>query len=264
MKYCPTLEVSSGVYIRKTTVLWLLQEGERVSSDRLFRVRATQPYDTSTSQLQPSTHDMNLRLPKISDEAEVGDMCVFDRENGWMIGCVLQFAFYKEKTITNYQYKGSIANIHDKNLGVMCTWYTRKEHSGTFEMQSNDIHEYLSVSKYVCTLTFECFLDYVTRSTILEPKKSMCREFILTKESEQFICQHANTVDIQVPQPVIVIDESTRCNSENIVSPKWLEVHGIKLYQTERDALMGNDWLNDLHIHVAQSMIKNQFPHISG
>ena len=27
---------------------------------------------------------------------------------------------------------------------------------------------------------------------------------------------------------------------------------------------MGNDWLNDLHIHVAQSMIKNQFPHISG
>ena len=55
-------------------------------------------------------------------------MCVFDRENGWMIGCVLQFAFYKEKTITNYQYKGSIANIHDKNLGVMCTWYTRKEH----------------------------------------------------------------------------------------------------------------------------------------
>ena len=92
----------------------------------------------------------------------------------------------------------------------------------------------------------------------------MCREFILTKESEQFICKHANTVDIQVPQPVIVIDESTRCNSENIESPKWLEVHGIKLYQTERDALMGNDWLNDLHIHAAQSMINNQFPHISG
>ena len=98
----------------------------------------------------------------------------------------------------------------------------------------------------------------------MEPKKSMCREFILTKESEQFICKHANTVDIQVPQPVIVIDESTRCNSENIESPKWLEVHGITLYQTERDAFMGNDWLNDLHIHAAKSMIKNQFPHIFG
>ena len=80
-----------------------------------------------------SGYQMKLRL----------EICVFDRENGWTIGCVLQFAFYKEKTINNYQYKGSIANIHDKNLGVMCTWYTRKEHSGTFEMQSNDIHEYL-------------------------------------------------------------------------------------------------------------------------
>ena len=81
MKYCPPLEVSSGVYIRKTTVLWLLQEGERVSSDRLFRVRATQPYDTSTSQLQPSTHDMNLRKFQMKLRLEI---CVF--LTGKMVG----------------------------------------------------------------------------------------------------------------------------------------------------------------------------------
>ena len=41
----PFVEVSIGsndrpLFIRKTTAVWLFQEGERVSSDRLFRVRA--------------------------------------------------------------------------------------------------------------------------------------------------------------------------------------------------------------------------------
>ena len=31
----------------------------------------------------------------------------------------------------------------------------------------------------------------IITESLLEPKKSMCREFILTKESEQFICKHA-------------------------------------------------------------------------
>ena len=30
-------------YIRKSTIVWLHNEGERVSTDRLFRVRTTQP-----------------------------------------------------------------------------------------------------------------------------------------------------------------------------------------------------------------------------
>ena len=43
-QHCPILELHYGTFIRKTTAVWLFQEGERVSSDRLFRVRAKQPF----------------------------------------------------------------------------------------------------------------------------------------------------------------------------------------------------------------------------
>ena len=48
-----------SIFICKTTAVWLLQEGERVSTDRLFRVRHKQPYSTdiyaSTTSASTST-----------------------------------------------------------------------------------------------------------------------------------------------------------------------------------------------------------------
>ena len=50
-KFNPFVEVlthtQKTILIRKTTALWLLQEGERLSSDRIFRVRSRQPYSES-------------------------------------------------------------------------------------------------------------------------------------------------------------------------------------------------------------------------
>ena len=46
-KFCPLIEVSHNkkkVVVHKTTAVWLLQDGERVSIDCLFRVRAKQPF----------------------------------------------------------------------------------------------------------------------------------------------------------------------------------------------------------------------------
>ena len=46
-KHCRFVEVTQNgksMFISKTTAVWLLQEGERVSTDRLFRVRSKQPY----------------------------------------------------------------------------------------------------------------------------------------------------------------------------------------------------------------------------
>ena len=42
------------IYVRKSTLVWLFQEGERVSSDRLFRVRSKQPYSSSLNQIATS------------------------------------------------------------------------------------------------------------------------------------------------------------------------------------------------------------------
>ena len=46
-KHCYFVDVECGgkiIFIHKTTAVWLLQEGERVSADRLFRVRSKQPF----------------------------------------------------------------------------------------------------------------------------------------------------------------------------------------------------------------------------
>ena len=40
-----------NVMIRKQTAVWLFQETERVSSDRLFRVRSKQPHAASENKL---------------------------------------------------------------------------------------------------------------------------------------------------------------------------------------------------------------------
>lgn len=51
----PFIEVTIGgryVFIRKSTAVWLFQEGERVSSDRLFQVRAKQPYSLNISEVK--------------------------------------------------------------------------------------------------------------------------------------------------------------------------------------------------------------------
>ena len=39
-KFVEVIHNSEQLFIRKTTLVWLFQENERISSDRLFRVRA--------------------------------------------------------------------------------------------------------------------------------------------------------------------------------------------------------------------------------
>ena len=47
-RFVEVSHVGRTIYIHKTTAVWLFQEGERVSSDRLFRVREKQPYSSVT------------------------------------------------------------------------------------------------------------------------------------------------------------------------------------------------------------------------
>ena len=73
-KHCSFVEVKHNgktFFINKTTAVWLLQEGERVSSDRLFRVRSKQPY---TSDPQPKTPSASSEDPAVLQSLEVGDI----------------------------------------------------------------------------------------------------------------------------------------------------------------------------------------------
>ena len=56
--YTPFVEVNvkgHAVLIRKTIAMWLFQETERVSADRLFRVRLKQPYASICTSKSAST-----------------------------------------------------------------------------------------------------------------------------------------------------------------------------------------------------------------
>ena len=84
------------VHIRKTTAVWLFQDGERVSSDRLFRVRCKQPYSSSIS-LSKQLVDSVGSQPVVSSKVQLGEFCVFKKGKGWSIGRILQFAKYKKR-----------------------------------------------------------------------------------------------------------------------------------------------------------------------
>ena len=61
------------IFIRKSTLVWLFQEGERISTDRLFRVRVKQPYSTSVQQI--SSKCDHSSLPHVQEFVELGYMC---------------------------------------------------------------------------------------------------------------------------------------------------------------------------------------------
>jgi len=73
-RFLEVLHSGGPIYIRKTTINWLLQEGEHVSSDRLFRVRAEQPYNTSTKVLLP-TMNVDNSVPQVNDYIKLGEFC---------------------------------------------------------------------------------------------------------------------------------------------------------------------------------------------
>lgn len=130
-KHCRYVEVEYNgktLCINKITAVWLLQEGKRVSSDRLFRVRSKQPY---SSDPQPRRHTTFTTDPSVCETIEVGNICVFkDSKNThtWKMGRVLQFSFFLEKTKSSQQYRGTTCIVSDANkgnkIGVLCAWYT--------------------------------------------------------------------------------------------------------------------------------------------
>ena len=105
-KFISVAHNGETIYIRKSTLVWLFQEGERVSSDRLFRVRVKQPYSTSLHHIPTKElKEIKLTIPQVEDHIQLGDLCAFNYKHSWMIGRVVQFAYYKETLKGNRQYK---------------------------------------------------------------------------------------------------------------------------------------------------------------
>lgn len=80
-EFIPVTHNSKTVYNRKTTAIWLFQECERISTDRLFRVRAKQPNSEFQINLSEKKFTSVKTLPQKLDMINVGDICVFKNNN---------------------------------------------------------------------------------------------------------------------------------------------------------------------------------------
>ncbi len=91
------------VFIRKTTAVWLLQESEHVSSDRLFRVRSKQPYSSESNKLLLSTENINENL-HVSTLVSLGELCAFmDKDNYWIRTIINLDEYYNLQTAQTNQ-----------------------------------------------------------------------------------------------------------------------------------------------------------------
>ena len=119
-----------SIYIRKQTAVWLFQETERVSSDRLFRVCAKQPFQKSLVKPFPKPCSNNIH---VAQYIVIGDLCAFRLAGkSFRIGRVLQFQTY-DKNGRRMPYKGNYASTNE-NIGVLCTWYSQLEGSQSFKL----------------------------------------------------------------------------------------------------------------------------------
>ena len=172
------MKLKEPVYIRKGTAVWLFQEGERVSSDRLLRVRANQLFNSVPAKsvnYQDKSKGKNPAydegLPAVNSKIEIGELCVFRTSASsceWRIGKVQKFSKFKCKRLKDQEYKGTFAETKLKDVGVLNLWFLRSESSLIeYDMETCsqthidksliNHHVYIPIFDYVCTLNKECF-----------------------------------------------------------------------------------------------------------
>ena len=143
-----------GVFIRKSTALYLLQERNQLSNDRLLRVRSTQSSHLYTGGNGDDSFDSGHQK-----KVNSGDMCVFKRIDceKVIIGRVIQFS-YLDGGKRERQYSSSYVDMSlesHKNIGVFANWF--KAFNISRETVSFKPHDaftigYLSMDRYVCTI----------------------------------------------------------------------------------------------------------------
>ena len=123
--YLELIYKEKRMFIHKTTAVWLFQESEHVSPDRLFRVRSKQPnsIQRKSEPSQAQALDVDAPLPVVCSSIKVGDICVSKCTKAWHVGKVLQFKFIQGRTIKSQQYQGTSAKVETLGFSVLCLWY---------------------------------------------------------------------------------------------------------------------------------------------
>ena len=247
------------LFIRKRTAVWLFQDTERLSADRLFRVRAKQPF-TENKIHQQVVYDMKQKQPVIAEYVVVGDLCAFKLHvNNLSIGRVLQFIKY-DKNNKELPYKGNYAEINNTN-GVLCTWYCTNDNLQINYELCTSSTSYYSMTTYLCTLTTACIANAKnsSTSTFFQSRIVNINEtFSVTEECAQYL------LNISETKKIITIAQDPTEKQKQKTSKQWVKCGTITLYQNEKNSLMNGKWLSDLHINAAQQLLQLQFKNLGG
>ena len=250
-----TLRNKETIFIRKQTAVWLFQDAERLSSDRIFRVRAKQPGDKGDSLNLPCNieHAQTVKAGYIV----VGDLCAFRISSDIGIGRVLQFIRY-DRNGKQLGYRGNYADVNE-NIGVMFTWYKKGETDRVYNMCASD-PKYHPISTYLCTLTKSCIQNLSIQDKVMGFQPSVISiddTFTLSEECAQYLTSElvGRTVPIEVSEDETVNAEDTK---------QWVKCGGIILSHKDKLILMNGKMLTDMHINAAQQLLKQQFQHLNG
>ncbi len=255
-------------YIRKQTAVWLFQESERLSSDRLFRVRAKMPGESKETASKVSSTHTDSSQPTKSEYIVVGDLCAFKTVttiSEFKIGKVLQFTSFdkKEKRVS---YKGNYANTQ-ADCGVMCTWYEREENTQAYQLAKSADGSFHNISTYVSTLSKYCIEDPSVQPAQFGFKASSIsteRIVTLTKECIGYIekvkAEAAMVIDLCGEESL----DNKPVKGKRRNEKTWVKCSKTVLTMKDKNVIQNGSKLTDIQINVSQQLLKKQFSCFNG
>ena len=141
------------------------------------------------------------------------------------------------------------------------------------EEMDTELHEYYCLSKYVCTLPFGCVDVIPYDDTDNGPMTSLiksCKEDMISLVTAKQLFVTNETID--VIQGIMLEDYENTTTTLNekkdtiktTTSNQWVQLERQILTNREKKMIEEEQWLSDIHIAFAQSLIKKQFQHING
>ena len=306
-KASPFVEVTNKqgktFLLRKSTIVWLLQEGEHVSSDRLIRVRAKQPHSDGSTSVSTATLLYSHTVPYQDKTIHCSQICAFLPKNVVEVelGRVIQFSQKNKAGQFRDSYRGQSAAVDSDNVGVLCCWYTPSgvdtSDRATFTYSPIRAATYIPVTSYICTISptcLECGTDRKTSLALPPTEKSTA----LTATTLKLRVEHlqllrafetrAQGVSQNFPKVAAanhewrrepdtttstrptrktkppVIDLDTVSSQQQQHQSPWAVIGQVMLYESEKDILEGQQWLNGTILSAVQWLLKQQFPQLLG
>ena len=293
-KFDPCVEVKGkngeSIYIRKTTAVWLFQEGERVSADCLFRVRHKQPFSINTAvtdTLQsgvPSfaagntsvvngtsvgttsvvtgttsgalvdtksvVADTSVGTPSVAIGTSVGTSSIVTGTSSVATGTSVG----TPSVLTGTSRSSVATNFSISTLSVV----TRTSSSAVVTSVATNSHSVVtSYSTSVGTLSVNAVTNTLTGHSAPCVVPGTSRPSVITGTSVG-----THSVDTGT-NPVIDLQDCSIEYGKDI--NLWVKIGSISLYHSDRCVILTpGRWLWGTHLTAVQLLLKQQFPDING